>query len=214
MHLRVHHVVFLAVLAMNGSIQAHDTDSQTGPLGKVSLPHQLRSEGAGGLRARRGDAALVLVLGRGEGLPRRAERRPAVRDRHLGHRVDPDVESAGRTGRIAQGRRAGAGGDRPGTPDRREDRARARLHRGRRRLLRGLREPSRDGRARSSRAKAYEALAAALSRRRRGADLLRALPRRHAVAGRPDLRGVPQGGRDPREAVREASRPSRASRTT
>ena len=38
MHLRVHHVVFLAVLAMNGSIQAHDSDSQAGPLGKVSFP--------------------------------------------------------------------------------------------------------------------------------------------------------------------------------
>ena len=37
MHLRVHHVVFLAVLAMNGSIQAHDSDSQAGQLGKVSF---------------------------------------------------------------------------------------------------------------------------------------------------------------------------------
>ena len=59
-----------------------------------------------------------------------------------------------------------------------------------------------------ARAKAYEALAGAIPERRRGADLLRALPRRHADRVRPDLRRVPQGRRDPREAVREAPRPS------
>ena len=48
-----------------------------------------------------------------------------------------------------------------------------------------------------------------VSGRRRGADLLRALHRGHAVAGRPDLRRVPEGGRDPRDAIREISRPSR-----
>ena len=59
-----------------------------------------------------------------------------------------------------------------------------------------------------ARAKAFEALAARYPERRRGADLLRALHRRHANAGGPDLRRVPEGGRDPREAVRQVSRPS------
>ena len=85
---------------------------------------------------------------------------PQLRDRHLGHRVDPDVQPAGRTGRVAEGRRDGAGGDRARPPHRREDRARARLHRGGRRLLRRLRERARSASARLSRAQAYEALAA------------------------------------------------------
>ena len=113
--------------------------------GQGVLPDQLRSEGAAGVRARRGHAAFLLVFGRGAGLPRRAQGRSAMRDRHVGNRVDPHVESAGRAGRIAQGRRAGAGGDRRGTPHRRQDRARARLHRSRRRLLQGLRDAPREG---------------------------------------------------------------------
>ena len=43
-----------------------------------------------------------------------------------------------------------------------------------------------------------------ISEGRRGADLLRAVPRRHATADRPDLRRVPQGGEDPGRTVQEA----------
>ena len=53
-----------------------------------------------------------------------------------------------------------------------------------------------------------------VSEGRRGADLLRALPRRHAAAVRPDLRRLPQGGGDPREAVQRSIRSTRAWRTT
>ena len=91
---------------------------------------------------------------------RRARRRSATCSRTirsarspLGNRVDPDVESAGRAGRVAEGRRAGAGGDRRGTPHRREDRARARLHRSGRRLLQGLRDALREGAAGLARAR-------------------------------------------------------------
>ena len=44
----------------------------------------------------------------------------------------------------------------------------------------------------------------ALSERRRGADLLRALPRGDAVASRPELQNLSRGGRNTREAIREA----------
>ena len=44
----------------------------------------------------------------------------------------------------------------------------------------------------------------ALSERRLGADLLRALPRGDAVASRPELQNLSRGGRDTREAIREA----------
>ena len=111
-------------------------------------------------------------------------------------------------GLLATGGGARAGGDRPGAADRREDAARARLHRGRRRVLRGLGEPPR-AHASAQPCPGLRGAGRALSRRRRGADLLRALPRRHAVAGRPDLRDLSQGGGDPREAVRQASGPSR-----
>src|SRR5205807_373018 len=47
-----------------------------------------------------------------------------------------------------------------------------------------------------------------ISGRRRGADLLRPVPRGDAAAVRPDLCRLPQGRGDPREAVQEASRPS------
>ncbi len=178
------------------------------------VPVQLRSEGAARVRARRRDAALVLVLGRREGVPRRAQGRPAVRDRDLGHRVDPDVESARRAGRLAEGRRGGAGRDRRRPPHRREDRARARLHRGGRGLLRRLRDPLR------ARAAGWPARRRTKRWPQRYPDddeaqiFCGALHRRHADAGRPDLRGLPEGGRGPRGAVREVSRPSRASRTT
>ena len=82
------------------------------PAGQSVLFDQLRSEGAAGVRACRGDAAFLLVFGRGEGLPRRAQGRSPMRDRHVGSRIDPHAESAGRAGRIAEGRRAGASGDR------------------------------------------------------------------------------------------------------
>src|SRR6202171_3507568 len=38
MKLRLFHLSFLFSLAVPGLAQAHETDSQTGPLGKVSLP--------------------------------------------------------------------------------------------------------------------------------------------------------------------------------
>ena len=38
MKLRLFHLSFLFALAVHGLAQAHDTDSQTGPLGKVSFP--------------------------------------------------------------------------------------------------------------------------------------------------------------------------------
>ena len=71
--------------------------------------------------------------------------------RHLGHRVDPDVQPARRQRRLAQGRGAAQAAIDEGRRDRREDRARARLHRGGRRVLRGFRRPLR-ARAAGSRA--------------------------------------------------------------
>src|SRR5881394_1838514 len=38
MKLRLSHLSFVVALAVHGGAQAHDTDSQTGPLGKVSFP--------------------------------------------------------------------------------------------------------------------------------------------------------------------------------
>jgi hypothetical protein len=38
MTLRLCHLPFVVVLAIHGPVQAHDTGSPTGPLGKVSFP--------------------------------------------------------------------------------------------------------------------------------------------------------------------------------
>ena len=98
---------------------------------------------------------------------------------------------------IEQGRRIGA-----------KTAARARLHRGGRRVLRRLREPL-GARAAGGPREGLRGARGEVPAGRRGADLQRAVHRRHADAGGPDVRGVPQGCRDPREAVREVSRPSR-----
>ena len=170
------------------------------------VPDQLRSQGAAGVRARRGDAPFVLVFGRRAGVPRRAQGRSRLRHRHLGHRLDPDVEPARRPGCVAEGRRVGAGGARGRAPHRRQDRARARLHRRRRRLLPGFRQ-AHGARAPGRARQRLRGAGAALSRRRRGADLLRALHRRDADPGRPDLRRLPQGRGHPRGPVRQVPGP-------
>ena len=111
-------------------------------------------------------------------------------------------------GRLAEGRRSGAGGDRARPAHRRQDRSASATTS--RRSPRTTRT-SRTARSARARQRARQGLRGArreVPGRRRGADLLRALHRRHAVAGGPDLRRVPQGGGDPREAVREVSRPS------
>ena len=138
---RLVHLSLLFSLAVPGLAQAHDTDSQTGPLGKVTFPTQLRSEGAARVRARRRDAALVLVLGRREGVPRRARRTiPQCAIATWGIASILMSNPLAGQGASPKGAEAGAGRDRSGTPHRREDPARARLHRGGRRLLRGLRD--------------------------------------------------------------------------
>ena len=78
---------------------------------------------------------------------------------------------------IDEGRRIGA-----------KTAARARLHRGGRRLLPGLRATARSGSARLAAPRPSRRWPRRYPGRRRGADLLRAVHRRHAVAGRPDLR--------------------------
>jgi len=74
-------------------------------------------------------------------------------------------------------------------------------------LLRGLREPHR-ARTPARARKAYEALAAKYPDDDEAQDLLRALLASTQTAVRPDVFRVPQGSRHPREAVRQAPRPS------
>jgi hypothetical protein len=59
-----------------------------------------------------------------------------------------------------------------------------------------------------ARAKAYEALAAKYPDDDEAQIFYAAVPRGNADGVRPDVFRVPQGGWDPRKAVREASRPS------
>ena len=139
----------------------------------------------------------------------------SLRDRRLG--LSPSIlmsnPLAGQR-RLAQGRRSGAGRHRQGParwaprPQRERDYLEA---------VAAYYEDfaNRPERARQlARAKAYEALAAKYPDDDE-AQIFYAL----YLAGTqtpvgPDLRGLPQGGGDPREAVRQVSRSSRASRTT
>ena len=120
---------------------------------------------------------------------------PGCAHRDLGHRGDPDVESAGRAGRIAEGRRAGAGGDRR--------RAAASAPRPSASATTSRPSPpttqdfaNRPERERQARARAgLRGAGRKLPRRRRGADLLRALHRR-ARRRRP-TRPTPRTSRPP-----------------
>ena len=112
--------------------------------GRPRQVHELvRSQGAAAARNRRRDAALVLVQRRGKNVPRRAGAGPVMHHRELGHRGDPDVESARRPGRIPQRCGSRAGRNRSGPPRPAQDPARARLHRGGRRVLPGFFDPLR-----------------------------------------------------------------------
>ena len=106
MKFRLHHLSFVLGLAILDTAHAHDTDSQSGPLGKVSFPTSCSPKVQPQFERARRDAAFVLVPRGREDVPRRPRRRPAVHDRHVGNRGDPDVQSAGRAGRVAEGRRS------------------------------------------------------------------------------------------------------------
>ena len=106
----------------------------------------------------------------------------------------PDVESARRPGRLRQGRRAAQAAIEQG----RKIGAKTQRERDYIEAVAAYYEDSanRSERARQvARAKRLRGARRALSGRRRGADLLRAVYRRHADAVRPDLRRVPEGGR-------------------
>ena len=202
-------LAFMVVLAI-----ALPSLGQEDKLGKVEFVELVQPGGAGEVPARRGDAALVLLFRGGKGLRGGRRGRQFLRDRGLGIRLDPDVEPAPGNRRLAQERAAGAGRDRQGP-------------------ARWARRPSASAITSEAVAAYYEdfanrhrARAPARARqglrgargeipgRRRGADLLRAVPRGDAAASDQIVLRVAQGRRDPREAVRQASRTIPASRTT
>ena len=155
-------VLLLAALSTTAAI-AHEDDAKAGTqqLGKVNFPNSCSP--AVQPKLRRGVAMLhSFWYSAGEQAFREVlaeDPRCAIAD--VGHRLDPDDQSARRHRRRRRRRRqrAQAAIDK-GREIGREDAARARLHRGGRRLLRGLRQPPRARSASCSRAKAYEALAA------------------------------------------------------
>ena len=118
MNLHTFQVSLLLALALSGPTQAHETDSQSGPLGKVSFPNscdskvQPLSSAPSRCCIRSGTA--------GEKTFRDVLKDdPDLRHRHLGHRRDADEQPAGRQGAspkaaeqaqaaIDQGRRIGA----------------------------------------------------------------------------------------------------------
>ena len=192
----------------HGPAQAHDTDSQTGPLGKVSFPTSCDPKVQPAF-----ERAVAMLHSFWYSAGEKAFR-DVLKD-------DPQCAIAtwGIASILMSNPLAGQGASPKGA-----EQAQAAIDEGRRIGAKTERErdyieavaayykdfatrPERERQV--SRAKAYEALAQTLPGRRRGADLLRALPRRHADAGRPDLRGVPQGGRHPRGRIQEVSRPSR-----
>ena len=215
MILRLRHLPFVVALALFGAAQAPRHGFAIRSARQGVLPDELQPQGAGAVRARRGDAALVLVLGGREGLPRRAARTiPQCAIATWGIASILMSNPLAGQGASPKGAEQAQAAIDAGPPHRRQDASASAT------TSRPSPPTTRTSRTRSererqaARAKAYEALARTLPERRRGADLLRALHRRHAVAGRPDLRRVPQGGRDPREAVRRSIPTIPAWRTT
>ena len=138
------------------------------------VPDLLRSQGAGAVRARRGDAALVLVHGSAQGVRRgRSQQDPELRDGVLGPRRRTISATRWPRPPSPKDARGRLGGAREGARDRREDPARARLDRGDRRLL----PRPRQGAARRPARRLHQgdgAADAALPRRLRGLGVLRA----------------------------------------
>ena len=205
-------VIAATLLAAHAFAHEDDAKAASGQaLGKVSFATSCSETVQPQFERGVAHAAFVLVQRR----PRRRSRRslaqdPRLRHRELGHRRDPHerIRSPGR----ARRRRA---------PSRRRPRS------SRRRRIGAKTQRERD--YIEAVAAYYEDFATApererqqAARRRRTRALAASYPdddeaqifyalytRRHADAGRPDLRGLPQGRRDPREAVREVPRPSR-----
>ena len=159
MKFRLHHLSFVLGLAILDTAQAHDTDSQSGPLGKVSFPTSCNPKVQPRVRTRRGDAALVLVSAGEKAFRDVLAEDPACTIANWGIAAILMSNPLAGQGASPKGAEAGAGRDRQGRRVAAEDSARARLHRGGRRVLPGFRDPL--GAARQeARAKAFEALAA------------------------------------------------------
>ena len=135
---------FVLGLAILGTALAHDTDSQSGPLGKVSFPTSCDPKVQPAF-----ERAVAMLHSFWYSAGEKAFR-DVLKD-------DPQCAIAtwgiasilmsnplAGQGASPKGAEAGAGGDRRGTPHRREDRARARLHRSRCGLLQGLRDAPRE----------------------------------------------------------------------
>ena len=168
-----------------------------------AVPDDVLARRAEGLRARARDAAFVLLSRDGQCVQRDAEDRSRLRDRVLGPRREQSAEPAGRPVRRRHAE-ARTRLRREGRSDRRQEPARARLARGDQGLLPGLRQ-DRPGNARARLSRCDGSADEEVSRRRRGEDLLRARAERDL---RSQVDGAAlEGGRDPRAARQEVSRP-------
>ena len=150
----------------------------------------MQAGSAEAVRPRHAVPAFVLVPRVAKRVRGRPEGRSRVRHRLLGHRAQPAVESprpAAREESRRRRRRAGQGKER-----RRQDPARARLHRCAWRHVRRLRQ-GRSPHAHAGLCQGHGTTGAALSERRRSADLLRARAQHLGFAGRQDLRQPAQG---------------------
>ena len=98
------HLPLLVALALPLPVQAHDTDSQSAPLGKVSFPTSCDPKVQPAFE--RGVAMLhSFWYSAGEKTFRDVlAQDPQCAIADLGLRVDPDVQSARRPGRVRQGR--------------------------------------------------------------------------------------------------------------
>ena len=159
MKLRLIQISFALALAVHGLAQADDTNSQSGPLGKVGFPtscdpkvQPLFERGVAMLHSFWYSAAEktfrdVLAQDPSCAIANWGIAAILMSNPLAGQGASPKGAAAAQAA-IDQGRRVGA-----------QDPARARLHRGRRRVLRGFLDPPERARQ-ESRAKAFEALAA------------------------------------------------------
>ena len=176
----------------------------------IALPlpapaHVLRRQSAGAVRARRGHAAFVLVHRGPQGLRRGHPAGLELRDGLLGTGRQLPRELA-RGSALAEGPHRGVRSPGQSAGGRRQDPARARLDRGGRRLLS---RPRQDAAQHPTR-RLHEgdgADDAAISRRLRGLDVLRADPAGLGAEERQDLREPAEVRGDPRATLQAESGP-------
>ena len=177
--------LLLALLAAPQVAQAHDDAAPPKRLGTVAFANSCAPQAQESFERGvallhsfafvAGEQAFREALGRDPACAIATWGIATVLDRqHFRRRSDPGRRAA----RFRRNR------TRPG--DRRQDRARARLYRGDCRLLRSFRRAA-AARAHAVAGRRLRSSGQPLRRRRRGADLQRALPHRHSVACRQEL---------------------------